>query len=140
MMPPICCVCSRQQHAVEMYDITLSTDGKLPDYLEVLPNELTPQFSDDEFQFTNPHLNGTVLDSDGIRVAQSWTTIEEWVLREIPRHSHSHPPQLPILRSIATYRVPWKHLRTVTIPVVLYADCAPSFSPPRHPRCCFWQG
>ena len=35
-MPPICSVCLRQQHAVEMHDIVLKSNEEIPEYLSIL--------------------------------------------------------------------------------------------------------
>ena len=70
-----CCICSRRQHAVEMHNIILNTDEDLPDYLEILRDDPKSQFPADEFRFADQRLNGLVLDSDGIQVAQSQTTL-----------------------------------------------------------------
>lgn len=50
MMPPVCCVCSRLQHDVEMHDIKLNANDDVPDYLAILQGEDGPLFSD-ELQF-----------------------------------------------------------------------------------------
>ena len=65
-IPPTCCVCSRQQLNVEMHQVSLSTDDRLPDYLSILSVEDNPFFSKDEFQFMDSRLNGLMLDPNGI--------------------------------------------------------------------------
>ena len=41
LMPPICCVCSQRQHAVEMHSIVLEANNGLPDYLSILSSPYT---------------------------------------------------------------------------------------------------
>ena len=74
-MPPVCCVCSRRQHGVEMHDVVLNVSEELPDYLSILRNEDESLFPDDEFLFTDPRLNGLVLDPDGLHVNEERTTL-----------------------------------------------------------------
>jgi hypothetical protein len=74
-MPPICCVCSRRQHAVEMHNIVLNTNKELPEYLSTLRNEDESLFPDDTFKFTDPRLNGLILDPDGLQVDEERTTL-----------------------------------------------------------------
>jgi hypothetical protein len=68
---PVCCVCSRRQLDVEMHRIPLSSGNKLPDYFSVVSVEDNPPFSSDDFRFTDPRLNGLMLDSNGIRTDES---------------------------------------------------------------------
>ena len=75
IMPPICCVCSKQQHTVEMHDVVLNTNKELLGYFSTLRNEDESFFSDDEFQFADPCLNGLVLDPDGLQVNENCTTL-----------------------------------------------------------------
>jgi len=59
-----------------MYDIVLEAGGVLPDYLSILPNGNGSPFSDDEFQFTDPGLNGLVLDPHRLRMEMEGTTLQ----------------------------------------------------------------
>jgi hypothetical protein len=68
---PICCVCSRRQLDVEMHRITLNSGNKLPDYFSVVSVEDNLPFSSDDFRFTDPRLNGLMLDSNGIQTDES---------------------------------------------------------------------
>ena len=66
MMPPICCVCSRRQHAVRIHDIILDVSEELPDYLSIPWNDWKSLFPNHEFLFADLRLNGLVLDPDGL--------------------------------------------------------------------------
>ena len=66
MMPPICYVCSRRQHAVRLYNIIHDVSEELPDYLSIPWNDCKSLFPNDEFLFADPRLNGLVLDPDGL--------------------------------------------------------------------------
>ena len=61
VIPPVCCVCSRQQHAVEMHNIVLNANVDFPEYLSILCNNCGSCFVDNEFCFTDPRLNGLVF-------------------------------------------------------------------------------
>ena len=63
MTPPVCCVCSRRQHGVEIRDVVLNANGDVPDYFSILQDEDGSSFSD-KFQFPDPGLNGLILDHD----------------------------------------------------------------------------
>ena len=74
-MPPVCCVCSRRQHAVKMNRVVLNENEEIPDYLSILQNDDEPWVSDNEFQFTDSRLDGLVLDPDGLQVSEKGTTL-----------------------------------------------------------------
>jgi len=74
-MPPVCCVCSRRQHGVEVHNIVLNANEEPPDCLTILRNEDEALFPDDEFLFADPRLNGLVLDPDGLQVNAEQTTL-----------------------------------------------------------------
>ena len=72
-VPPVCCVCSRRQHAVDMHKVVLGANDSVPDYLSTLHNYHESLFADDEFQFADLYLNGLMLDPDGLQSARySW--------------------------------------------------------------------
>ena len=74
--PQVCCVCSRRQHDVEMHDVVLNADSELPDYLSILRNDDESLFPDEEFQFTDPRLNGLVLDPNGLQIGLEHTKLQ----------------------------------------------------------------
>jgi len=73
--PPVCCVCSRQQHDVEMHDIVVAANEELPEYLSILRNDNESLCADDEPQFVDPRLNGLLLDPDGLQVNEEHTML-----------------------------------------------------------------
>ena len=75
MMPPVCCVCSRRQHSVETHNIVLNADADLPEYFSILRNNCGSCFTDGEFRFTDPRLNGLVLDPDGVHIDELQTRL-----------------------------------------------------------------
>ena len=68
-------VCLRRQDAVEMHNIILTSNEELPDYLSILRNDRS-LFSDDDFLFADSHLNGLVLDPDGLRTSVEHATFQ----------------------------------------------------------------
>lgn len=74
MTPPVCCVCSRRQHGVEIHDVVLNANDDVPDYFSILQVEDGSSFSD-EFQFANSGLNGLILDPYGLRINEDHTVL-----------------------------------------------------------------
>jgi len=74
-MPPVCCVCSRRQHETEIHEIVLNPNEAIPTYLSILHDHCESPFSDDEFKFADPRLNGLVLDADGLQICEKYTIL-----------------------------------------------------------------
>ena len=74
-MPPVCSVCSRQQHAVDMHDIVLKSNEEIPEHLSILRKEDESLFSNDKFQFADTRLDGLMLDPDGLHVNEECTML-----------------------------------------------------------------
>ena len=53
----------------------LTSNEELPDYLSILRNDRS-LFPDDDFLFVDPHLNGLVLDPDGLRTSVEHATFQ----------------------------------------------------------------
>ena len=78
-MPPVChCTCSKRQHDGEMQNIVLEVSGELPDYLSILRNSDEFLISDNKFQFTDPCLNGLVLDPYGLQMQAECMVLQVW--------------------------------------------------------------
>ena len=75
VMPPVCCVCSRRQHGVDMYDMVVNPNEEIPGYFSILRNEDMSPFSDDDFRFTDSRLNGLMLDPSGLQSDNGHTTL-----------------------------------------------------------------
>ena len=58
-----------------MNRVVLNENEEIPDYLSILQNDDEPWVSDNEFQFTDSHLNGLVLNPDGLQVSEKGTTL-----------------------------------------------------------------
>jgi len=58
-----------------MHDVVLNVNESVPSYLSILRNNYGSLFSDDEFQFTDPRLNGLILDPDGSNISEERTTL-----------------------------------------------------------------
>ena len=72
---PVCCVCLRRQHDIEMHDIVVPANEELPGYLSILHSDNESLHPDDEPQFVDPRLNGLLLDPDGLQVNEEHTTL-----------------------------------------------------------------
>ena len=58
-----------------MHDVVLNVNEGIPAYLSILHNDCGSPFSDDEFQLTGSHLNGLILDPDGLEISEERTTL-----------------------------------------------------------------
>jgi len=58
-----------------MHDVVLN-EG-IPAYLSIPHNDCGSPFSDDEFQLMDLHLNGLILDPDGLEISEERTTLRE---------------------------------------------------------------
>jgi len=74
-MPLVCCVCLRWQHGVKMHSIVVNANEEIPAYLSILRNSYGSPFSDDEFQFMDTHLNGLMLDLEGLQSCEECATL-----------------------------------------------------------------
>jgi len=106
-MQLVCCVFSRRKHGVEMHPIAVNANEEIPAYLSILRNSYGSPFSDDEFQFKDTHLNGLMLDLEGLQSCEECATLlvchpcNGYLPRSLRPHASLHSCEQVVSRAFA---------------------------------------